>query len=163
MTELITSHVLNNNSEFFRKFTIARKCLESFLLEHKSLISGLLQNLNNKVRVAKMRQLFAYLVSEFSCGREVNSESALRHLGIEGKVFDLSFATVSREFSDEAKAKTFVSRAIASAVRCSQCGGLLDAARSVSYDHVIRVREGGLGGSDNCDLTHPYCNDAIKG
>jgi hypothetical protein len=162
MTELIAGHIKNNNSGFFKKFSAARLTLERFLLDHKSLISGLLQNLNNKVRVQKMRDLFAYLIDEGSAGRFPQSEDALRHLRIEGKVFDLSFATVSREFSDEAKSKTFVSRAIASALKCSLCGGLLDPQRSVSYDHVQRRREGGLGEADNCDLVHPYCNSALK-
>ncbi|MCV5626719.1 HNH endonuclease [Escherichia coli] len=42
------------------------------------------------------------------------------------------------------------------------CQGYLDTEKSVSYDHIVRVREGGDGNSDNVQLTHPYCNQSVK-
>jgi hypothetical protein len=49
-----------------------------------------------------------------------------------------------------------------SALKCPICDGYLDPIRSVSYDHIIRVQDGGIGSSGNCDLTHPYCNQSVK-
>jgi len=34
--------------------------------------------------------------------------------------------------------------------------------KSVSYDHIVRVRDGGPGDLDNLQLTHPYCNQAVR-
>ncbi|WP_373366665.1 HNH endonuclease [Vibrio parahaemolyticus] len=42
------------------------------------------------------------------------------------------------------------------------CNGYLDVDKSVSYDHIERVREGGHGMATNIQLTHPYCNQTIK-
>ena len=48
------------------------------------------------------------------------------------------------------------------AIKCPICNGYLDPEKSVSYDHVVRRREEGTGDEENCQLTHPYCNQSIK-
>ena len=30
--------------------------------------------------------------------------------------------------------------------------------QSLSYDHIVGKKSGGLGNIENCQLTHPYCN-----
>jgi hypothetical protein len=47
-------------------------------------------------------------------------------------------------------------------LECPICGGLLDVEKSVSYDHIRPIREGGLGVAENGQMVHPYCN-SIKG
>jgi hypothetical protein len=64
MTLLITERIRNNDDNFFRKFTVARKELEGFLMDNKSLIGILLQNVNKNQRVAKMKDLLSYVISE---------------------------------------------------------------------------------------------------
>ncbi len=49
-----------------------------------------------------------------------------------------------------------------SAMKCPICNGYLDPEKSVSYDHVIRAREEGGGNHENCQLTHPFCNQSVK-
>jgi hypothetical protein len=34
--------------------------------------------------------------------------------------------------------------------------------KSVSYDHIERVRDGGSGDLDNIQMAHPYCNTGYK-
>ena len=163
MVELISRQVKNNNDDFFFKFTSSRSQIEAFLIKHKALITLLLQNLHNKVRTESMAKLFSYLMNAYGAREEVTVESALSHLGIEGKVYDLKFAPASKDFSEEAMSETYVGRAIQSALKCPACDGLLDPRRSVSYDHIKAKHAGGLGNVENCDLTHPFCNTAVKG
>ena len=35
-------------------------------------------------------------------------------------------------------------------------------AKSASYDHIVRRENGGLGDTENGQITHPYCNQSIK-
>ncbi|NRG05136.1 HNH endonuclease, partial [Vibrio coralliilyticus] len=66
------------------------------------------------------------------------------------------------QISDEQKNKLFINVALKHAIKCPECNGYLDIEKSVSYDHIVRVREGGFGNAENLQLTHPYCNHAVK-
>ncbi len=162
MVTLITSKLRNNDKEFFRRFTLARRKLEPFLIENKSLVGILLQNMSKRTRVSKMRDLIEFLVANFSADQEVRIEQAIEHLGARGRVYDITTAAQNASFSEEAKSAMYVKRAVAAAISCDLCGGLLDPQKSVSYDHIVRVRDGGKGDAENGDLTHPYCNQSLK-
>ena len=45
---------------------------------------------------------------------------------------------------------------------CPICGGMLDPKKSVSYDHIERIREGGAGDIENVQMSHPFCNTGYK-
>jgi hypothetical protein len=108
-----------------------------------------------------MRNMFAYLVE---CGSKPPSAAdLLEKIGIKGRVLDATEKQASPHFSDDTKSMLFVDVALKSALRCPICGGFLLPSKSVSYDHVTRVREGGTGEFGNGQLVHPYCNTATKG
>ena len=71
MSMLITERVRNNDSGFFKKFTRARRALESFLIDNKSLIGILVQNMGKTQRVPNLRKLLAFVVSETENSRIV--------------------------------------------------------------------------------------------
>lgn len=81
---------------------------------------------------------------------------------LEGKIIAGDFKRTTSKISDETKSKVFISVALNSALKCPICDGYLDVEKSVSYDHIERVREGGSGEAENCQLTHPYCNQSVK-
>ena len=160
---LITERIRSNDGNFFKKFTLARSQIEAFLIENKSLIGVIVQNLSRKQRVPKIRDLLMYLVAQFSSGNNVVSPSyAIAHLGLRGRVIDVVSTKTSSNFSDDTKSTIFVRKALESSLKCPICGGKLDPRKSVSYDHVIRVRDSVLGDASNGDLVHPYCNTAMK-
>lgn len=101
VTLLITERVRNNDSGFFRKFTMQREKIEAFLMANRSLIGILLQNMSKASRVVKMRDLFAFLISEFQDGREVQVIEMIQHLGMRGKIYDVVAAHTSTEFTDD--------------------------------------------------------------
>ncbi|WP_404710066.1 HNH endonuclease family protein [Sphingomonas sp. MMS24-J13] len=162
MVLLISRKIKDNDGGFFGKFVLARERMEKFLIENKSLIGILLQNMSKQTRVSKMRDLYSFLIENFADNKTVKVEEAIEHLGARGRILDITTAANNTVFSDETKSALFVKRALDSAIKCNICHGLLDPAKSVSYDHVTPVREGGTGDVSNGDLVHPYCNQSVK-
>lgn len=162
MTVLIQDKLRNNDANFFKVFTKVRAGVESFLIENKSLIGLVLQNLSKKQRVPKMRDLFGYLVTELKKGKPIELEDAIGQMGLRGRILDVNTIQTTPTISDETKSMLFVRDAIKSALHCPLCSGLLDPKKSVSYDHIIPVREKGTGGPENVQLAHPYCNTGYK-
>lgn len=157
MSLLISERVKNNDSGFFKKFTHQRAKLEKFLIENKSLIGILLQNMSKGARITKMRDMLSFLIQQFNEGKEVNAEEVIPMLGLRGRVIDVVNAQASPEFTDEVKSSIFIRDALKNALICPICKGMLDPKKSVSYDHVIIKREGGKGTVENGALVHPYC------
>lgn len=162
MTYLIAEKLRNNNDNYFKKLTLSRKNMESFLMDNKSLLGIVLQNLSKGSRIVKMRDLFTFLIDE-STDKIVKPESAISHLGLRARIFDVNTPHGPARFSDDDKSQIFITKALANALTCTVCGGKLDPAKSVSYDHITPVRDGGIGHPSNGDLVHPYCNTGVKG
>ena len=163
MCALIAEKLSNNDSGWFRKFTLARKKTEKFLLDHKPVIGIVLQNLSKRTRIPKMREMFRYLVDEGASGKNLDVKDVFEHIGMTGKIIDLTARTQSAAFSDDTKSQIYYRQAIKSAIKCPICSGLLDITKSVSYDHITPIREKGLGVAENGQMVHPYCNSAMKG
>ncbi len=168
MVRLITSRVSNNDKEFFQKFVRARRYVEGFLVGHKNIITLVLQNLSKKQRVPKMAELFSHLIyvgggrDEAVIWRDLEFSRVGESIGLSGRILDMGESEEASRFSDEAKSSMFVREALPSIPKCPVCQGFLNVRKSVSYDHVIPVREGGKGGVSNGQLVHPYCNTAVK-
>ncbi|WP_082596140.1 DUF262 domain-containing protein [Rhizobacter sp. Root16D2] len=162
MASLLAFHVRNNDGGFFKKFTRARVAVERFLVENKSLIALVQQNMSKAQRVPRMRMLFEYLIDTAAEEKQLIAEDAIAQLGLRGRILDINTLQSSAHFTDESKSMMFVTAALASALRCPICGGYLHPAKSVSYDHVIRRADGGTGDVSNGQMAHPYCNTGIK-
>ena len=162
MSTLITERVRNNDKGFFKRFTSARADLEQFLIDNKSLIGILVQNMVKTKRVSNLRTIMEYVVVEAENGNVVTPELAIQHLGLRGRIIDVVSAKRSSHSSDEAKSAIFIAKALERAIECPICKGKMEPNKSVSYDHVIPRRDGGLGDVENGALVHPYCNTGIK-
>jgi hypothetical protein len=159
---LLTERISNNDKSFFKKFTTCRKHLEGFLVDNKSLIGIVLQNLSKKQRVPKMKMMLDFLLEEFTHESCPTVESVIHHLGLRGRIIDVVSAQMGNEFNDGTKSAIFLREALKVAIECPICHGKLDPRKSVSYDHVIPKREGGVASIDNGALVHPYCNTGFK-
>jgi hypothetical protein len=82
----------------------------------------------------------------------VTVEGAIAHLGLRGRIIDVVGSKLAPQFSDETKSMIFINKALRAALICPICNGKLNPNKSVSYDHIQRVSEGGLGEPDNGDL-----------
>jgi hypothetical protein len=163
MTALIAEKTRNNDHDFFKKLTIGRKKVEQFLIQNKSLITLLLTNMSKGQRTSKMKDLFNFLVEETHATKELTPESAIAQLGLRGRFLEVDSSQVSAQISDDTKSTLFIKNAIASALPCPLCKGLLDPSKSISYDHIVPVRQDGTGDIKNVQLVHPYCNSSETG
>jgi hypothetical protein len=100
------------------------------------------------------------VIGENNRGNKVTVEGAIAHLGLRGRNIDVVGSKLAPQFSDETKSMIFINKALNAALICPICNGKLNPNKSVSYDHIQRVSEGGE--PDNGDLVHPYCNTGIK-
>jgi hypothetical protein len=163
MSAVIAQKLRNNDSGWFKKFTHARKSVEKFLIDNKSLIGIVWQNLSKRQRIPKMRDMFNHLVAETNKGTKLTPAEVFSHIGLSGRIYDMTVTKSTVAFDDDTKSQIFYREAIKKAHRCPICSGLLDPNKSVSYDHKTPVREGGLGSAENGQMVHPYCNTGIKG
>ena len=162
MCAAIERKLANNDSGWFKKFTLARPYVEKFLLEHKSVIGIVLQNLGKKTRTPKMKSMFEYLVAEGVKGVSPGVTDVFKHIGVKGRVYDITTTQPPVHFTDEVKAQIAIRAGVKNLEPCPICKGYLDPHKSVSYDHITPVREGGLGEAENGQMVHPYCNTAMK-
>lgn len=162
MLSLFTEKIRNNDSQFFRDFSKSRRKIEEFLLQNKSIIGIVLQNLGRTRRIPKMRDLFMFLVNNLKSGSNVTTEQAIEHLGLQGRILDVKAIQTSPKFTEDTKSMIFLQSALAGAVRCAICDAYLDPGKSLSYDHILRRAEGGTGDASNAQLSHPFCNTGIK-
>eukprot|EP01012_Entosiphon_sulcatum_P058485 TRINITY_DN82564_c0_g1_i1.p1 TRINITY_DN82564_c0_g1~~TRINITY_DN82564_c0_g1_i1.p1 ORF type:complete len:520 (+),score=45.78 TRINITY_DN82564_c0_g1_i1:382-1941(+) len=162
MVSLITEKIKNNDGQFFKQFTIGRSLIEKFLVENKVVLGFILQNMSRAQRVPRMKLLFEFLISTSKTGHLPPIEEVFSQIGVRGKIVDVDNLQGVSHFTDDAKSMMFMSSALSSAMRCPLCGGYLHPIKSVSYDHVKRVREGGGGDPSNGQLVHPYCNTGMK-
>lgn len=160
--KLIAEQIQNNNSNFFRKFTKVRAKIESFLIENKSLITQAFTNVNRDARVRRAGDLFQLLLNKFDDGKEVTPEELFAGIGLGGRIVDVRNLQTKAEVSTQTKAAVAMATGLANAARCPICRGVLYPKKSVSYDHVVRVRDGGTGEFENVQMTHPYCNTGMK-
>ncbi|WP_459176648.1 GmrSD restriction endonuclease domain-containing protein [Ewingella americana] len=159
---LIAQKLSNNDRDFFRKFINVRAKLEGILIKDKDLISTILQKHMSRKRIEKYSELLDSIIKALLNNEEVTEESLIIHSQLQGKIVAGSAISSNKEVSEDTKSQVFINIALKSAVKCEICQGYIDMEKSVSYDHINRVRDGGCGNSDNIQLTHPYCNQSIR-
>lgn len=159
---LIGRKLSNNDKNFFQKFTAVRSKLETILINHKELIATILQKHVSPKRVDKHADFLEELINHLATKNIPSELELVKMSGLDGKVVVGSGNDASKEFSDDIKSGAFISAALSASIKCQICNGYLDTEKSVSYDHIVRAREGGLAHLNNCHLTHPYCNQSVK-
>lgn len=159
---LFSEKLVQNNKSFFTKFTAVRAGLEEILVINKDLIATILQKHISHKRVNIFKELLDNVVTHLSEGKEITQDDLIVFSQLDGKLISGDVQSSSSKITDEQKSKLFINVALKNALTCPICNGYLDVDKSVSYDHIERVREGGSGSANNVQLTHPYCNQSIK-
>jgi len=160
-----------NDKEFFKKFTSIRFNLEQSIIKNKPLIAALVNRAGHKRRTIFYSELFEAMIDFLlevkkkvtnmdSYFLEEKDILSLSHF--DGSILSGSSLAGSTKISDDTKNAVFIDTALASSISCPICKGYLDPSKSVSYDHIKRIQDGGKGKASNTQLTHPYCNMAVK-
>lgn len=158
----ISEKLVNNDGGFFKKFTLARTRIEEALIAHKELIATILQKLGSNKRVEAYSKMINSIFLAASEGDEISEVKIVDWAGLTGKIVVGGEKTKSTSFSDETKSKIFIRDTLKHSMKCPLCSGYIDANKSASYDHILRKEDGGVGSSDNGQITHPYCNQSLK-
>jgi|TARA_R110002012_G_scaffold321865_1_gene551977 hypothetical protein len=162
VTRVFARAIQDNNKEFFKKFTKCRGAVEKFLIKNKALINQAIVQIGSTQRVDRLSSMFSGLVNSFLNNEEVDTGKLLLLLGLQGKLVASELEGATQNFTAEAKSAIYLRQSLANALTCPICTGLVDANKSASYDHIKRKSDGGMGGPENGQITHPYCNTAIK-
>ena len=160
MASLVAEKLRNNDDQFFKKFTKARSQIEEFLIENKSLIGIILQNLGKNARIPRMRDMFVFLVDMALTEGKIDVSKVISQLGLRGRVYDVTAIQTSPKISDTTKSTLLIKSSIDSAPKCDLCKGRIEVNKSVSYDHITRKQDDGTGDISNVRITHPYCNNS---
>lgn len=163
MAILIARKLVNNDSEFFKRFIKIRKIFEDDLLSKKQLLAAITQQIRSNQRYEIISKLFESMIAKLEEGKDGLADTEIVELcGVAGKLFISKEKINGKKFSLDTKSAVYLKDALAKALRCPICEGYLDPRKSLSYDHSIPRREGGRGNEENLQLTHPYCNQSIK-
>ena len=160
MVALIADKLRNNDSFFFKKFTKVRPEIEDFLIENKSLIGIILQNLGKKQRIPRMKEMFDFIVQKSYEGAPLEIVEIIGVLGQTGRILDIRSVQTSPKVTDETKNALMINASIASAQKCPICGGRMEINKSVSYDHKLDKKFDGTGDLANIQHAHFYCNNS---
>lgn len=148
-------------------FINVRERFESFILNYDYLV----QQINRKHRVAQksytyISQFFRKVTEGFKGGlsepdvlKDIQSTKDFGYLTLQAP--DHSIIEHNQNFSTEIKSAIYIREVLKSAPRCKICSGFIHR-NSISIDHIQRKQDGGLGATDNGQLTHPYCNTGYK-
>ncbi|CCH53084.1 hypothetical protein BN8_02148 [Fibrisoma limi BUZ 3] len=158
----VSEKICNNDGDFFRKFSLSRKKIEDSLILHKELIATILQKLGSVKRVEIYSKVINSIYRAAVDNEEISESKIVEWAGLTGKIVVGSEQTKSTLFSDDIKSKIFIQSTLKHAPRCPLCDGYIDSSKSISYDHIIRRQDGGIGTSENGQITHPYCNQSLK-
>lgn len=160
--KLIGKKISNNDQTFFKKFTSIRPQLELILIKYKDTIASILQKHISTKRIDVYASLLESIINTLLNSNQVDESFLIDASGLKGKLIIGTEKNNTLTFSENTKSEVFIHKALSSALKCPVCDGYLDAEKSVSYDHIKRVREEGKGSIDNCQLTHPFCNQSVK-
>lgn len=155
---LVADKLRNNDTGFFKRFTKVRPMVEDFLFENKSLIGIILQNLGNKQRTPKVKEMFDFLVSQATLGIPLKVEDVAIKFGLTGRIVDVRSVQTASHVNDDTKNTIMIRTSIMSAPKCPVCLGKLEVNKSKSWGHALDKKHGGTGDVDNIQLEHPYCN-----
>jgi hypothetical protein len=159
---LISQKKANNDKSFFAKFIAAREQLEDLLIKKRSLFAVINNQVRSQKRYTNLAGLLDYLIAEINKGNLPSDSDLIEKAGLKESVLVPKIEAKSEKFSKETKSAVMIKASLAAAIKCPVCKGFLDAGKSVSFDHITPLKAGGDSFEDNCQPTHPYCNQSVK-
>lgn len=149
----------------FDEFTEVRKGFEQFLIQHRSFINLIGRHIGAGAKgLDHALTMYHMVLDGLAAGR--SDAEIVQLIRSDARLSFIADPTDDdrkhgKNFSLETKSALFISQALRNQQTCGICGGLLHV-RSISYDHIDRLQDGGTGEPENGQLTHPYCNSGYK-
>ena len=151
-------------------FTRVRKVFEEYIHANKLFVTLTISRLGSGAR--SLDRIANLYWSIFEGMHQGLSAAALFQAFIERDDFvhlkqsQVPPPTFDREISKrgasrESKSAAFIRTALGNPVTCQICGAIIHS-NSVTFDHVVRIEDGGDNQSSNLRPSHPYCNSGFK-
>ena len=127
----ISEKLCNNDTDFFRKFSLSRKIIEEALIVHKELIATILQKLGSNKRIEIYGRVLNSIYMAATSGKVIVENDIVEWAGLTGKIVVGSEKIKSISFSDETKSKIFIQSNLKHATKCPLCEGYIDLLESI--------------------------------
>ncbi|AJS61184.1 HNH endonuclease family protein [Paenibacillus sp. IHBB 10380] len=162
----ITSFILHlDEGGLLNSFIEVREDFEKFLVDYNYFIEQIVLKFGSQTRsVEHLKNFYLEIFNNLLLGHKV--DDIPRYLLTSP---EFSFLKSNNElnkrtgvnFSDNTKNAIYIKEALSNAMQCKICHSLIQPKAS-SFDHKIRISEGGIGDVENGQLAHPYCNSIYK-
>jgi hypothetical protein len=155
---------LDKNNQY-SDFTKIRGKFEQFLIDHKYMINQITVKYGSGLKsYLHIEEVFLFIIEKLqeNCTNEQICDSiqaTYKYINFDNA--NDSSDSLNQDFSSSSKSKIFITDSIKKILRCTICNGFLHK-NSISFDHITKKQDGGLGNPENGQLTHPYCNSTIK-
>jgi hypothetical protein len=155
---------LEKNNDGFNWFTYHRARFEEFLLQYRYFTNQIVFQFGGRLKsydalLSYYRFVLAGVTQDKGfeeLAGELQASDQFRYLKEREPK-----KTTRQELSKAIQTVSFVREAIQKAIFCKICHARIST-RSISYDHIKRREDGGMGDPDNVQMTHPYCNSGYK-
>lgn len=148
----------------FMRFTRVRRKFESLLIRYDYLVQQIVRNKRGATAsVTVIKEFYRTCIDSLDHGETVEKtiESIVRSRQFGKLITEWEELGSGPEFSRDMKTHVFLRDALDTAMKCSICGGYLHR-NAMSIDHILRQEDGGMGTSENAQITHPFCNTGYK-
>lgn len=157
---------LGSKHNGFHEFTKYRNRFEEFLVKYRYFVNQIARGFGaGKRGLGPLLELYDIILGGIKDGQSDDDIVNLRILKNERfrklKVQDDDDRSVGDSFSKETKSATFLKPALASALRCAECGARVYF-KGIQIDHKLGKASGGDSSPDNAQLMHPFCNTGFK-
>ncbi|WP_205793640.1 HNH endonuclease [Methanosarcina sp. MSH10X1] len=164
----ITALILEfeKNKQLYKDFINVREKFEAFLLTHDYFSSQIVRKYRDALNSYEhLKSYYLLVIRKILEGKteneiidEIIKDSEFKYLK---KEIEKETESEEIDFANSKKSAIFIKEALNSCLKCKICNGYIHR-NSISIDHNIRKRDGGMGSIENGQLTHPYCNSTIK-
>ena len=145
-------------------FTGLRERFENFLVSQRQLIPQIVREARGEIKaVHATKAFFMFCLDEFDKNGATEAtllaalQSSEEYYYLKPTAYpDTAYG---KEFSVEAKSKTFIDYQLEHAIVCNVCKARVSNSQ-ISFDHQIDKKLGGDGNPENARMLHHYCNSA---
>ena len=142
-----------------------RQNFEKAIYEYDYVVQQIFRKYRSAYSSAKHISSFYFkLLETLNSGKEI--DESIKLVASDDAFNYLSFSqdkeeVTSVDFSQERKSAIYIREVIDTAPKCNICNGLIHI-NSITFDHIKRKQDGGIGVISNGQIAHPYCNSTYK-
>lgn len=159
----LISHFENENS--FEDFITVRNNFEEILIEYSYLTQQIGRKYRESIKAYKhIKNFYLEIIAKLleNKNQDIIIDEVIKNPNFSYLTIDINKeSTTTQDFSRNVKSRVFMEEALSNALKCKICNGYIHK-NSITFDHIERKEDGGLGNAENGQLAHPYCNSTIK-